>query len=197
MIHPHTTLKYISPERGYGVVATAFIPKGTIIYVTDPLEIFIPPDSPLLEHPTMGPIIAKFAIVEADGRRMISWDIAKHVNHCCHPNTLTTGFGFEIAIQDIHQNEEITDEYGMFNYSPGMRLVCHYSDCRQCLRSDDLARFYPQWDEIAKDAMSLIQQRPQPLFSFMDEETYNALCYYLQTGKGFKSASVYLQPTKE
>ena len=192
MIHPHTTLKYISPERGYGVVATQFIPKGTITYVVDPLEIFILPDNPLLEHPALGPIIAKFATVEADGRRMISWDIAKHVNHCCHPNSLSTGFGFEIAIRDIHQGEEITDEYGVFNYSPGMPLVCHQTDCRQCLRADDLARFYPQWDEQAKEAMALIGQRLQPLVPFMDTETYQMLCHYLETGEGFKSVSIYL-----
>ncbi len=43
MIHPHTKLKFINPEKGYGVVATQFIPKGTITWVFDPLDqVFTP-----------------------------------------------------------------------------------------------------------------------------------------------------------
>ena len=38
MIHPHTTLQFIGNEIGYGVVATAFIPAGTITWVLDKLD---------------------------------------------------------------------------------------------------------------------------------------------------------------
>jgi hypothetical protein len=39
MIHPHTCIRYVNPQIGYGVFATAFIPKGTIVYVKDDLEL--------------------------------------------------------------------------------------------------------------------------------------------------------------
>ncbi len=38
MIHPHTEIKFINKEVGYGVVATDFIPKGTITWVLDKLD---------------------------------------------------------------------------------------------------------------------------------------------------------------
>lgn len=38
MIHPKTELPYISKEVGYGVVATEFIPAGTITWIQDKLD---------------------------------------------------------------------------------------------------------------------------------------------------------------
>ncbi|MCB0801615.1 MAG: SET domain-containing protein-lysine N-methyltransferase, partial [Flavobacteriales bacterium] len=38
MIHPKTELKFISKEIGYGVVATEFIPAGTITWALDKLD---------------------------------------------------------------------------------------------------------------------------------------------------------------
>ena len=42
MLHPHTELRFVSPEIGYGIFATAFIPKGTITWVKDELDRIIP-----------------------------------------------------------------------------------------------------------------------------------------------------------
>ena len=39
MIHPKTELRFVNDDIGYGVFATEFIPKGTILYVKDELEI--------------------------------------------------------------------------------------------------------------------------------------------------------------
>ena len=38
MIHPKTELQFINKEIGYGVVATEFIPAGTITWVLDKLD---------------------------------------------------------------------------------------------------------------------------------------------------------------
>ena len=38
MIHPDTELRLVSPEVGYGVFATRFIPRGTLTWVLDPLD---------------------------------------------------------------------------------------------------------------------------------------------------------------
>jgi hypothetical protein len=38
MTHPKTELKLISNEIGYGVVATDFIPAGTITWALDKLD---------------------------------------------------------------------------------------------------------------------------------------------------------------
>ena len=56
MIHPSTELKYVSPEIGIGVVATEFIPKGTITWALDPLDQVFPPEEIL----NMKPFFRKF-----------------------------------------------------------------------------------------------------------------------------------------
>jgi hypothetical protein len=38
MIHPDTELRFINEKIGHGVVATKFIPKGTITWVLDKLD---------------------------------------------------------------------------------------------------------------------------------------------------------------
>ena len=45
MLHPHTELKFVSPDIGYGVFASSFIPKGTITWVKDELDRVIPKDN--------------------------------------------------------------------------------------------------------------------------------------------------------
>ena len=52
MIHPNTELKYISSEVGYGVVATEFIPAGTVTWILDKLDREFSP----LEFQEMAPI---------------------------------------------------------------------------------------------------------------------------------------------
>jgi hypothetical protein len=115
MIHPDTQLKWINVHTGWGVFATAFIPRGTIVYVQDALDIVITVDSPLLTDPRYRQWVDKYSVIEPNGNRVMCWDIAKYVNHCCHYNTLSTGYGFEIAVRDIYTDEELTDDYGLFN----------------------------------------------------------------------------------
>ena len=38
MLHPNPELRYLGPEIGSGVIATAPIPKGTITWVQDELD---------------------------------------------------------------------------------------------------------------------------------------------------------------
>jgi hypothetical protein len=38
MLHPHTELRFINEQIGYGVIATHFIPRGTVTWVRDDLD---------------------------------------------------------------------------------------------------------------------------------------------------------------
>ena len=115
MIHPNTELKLINEHIGYGVFATADIPEGTIVYVKDSLELIVSPTDYLMHSEAMKDVIEKYSYIDEKGNRIISWDFAKYVNHCCNCNTISTGYGFEMAIRDIQKGEQITDEYGIFN----------------------------------------------------------------------------------
>jgi hypothetical protein len=156
MIHPKTELKFINETVGYGVFATESIPEGTIVYVKDSLELVVSPTDYLLHNAEMQEVIEKYSYIDEQGNRIISWDFAKYVNHCCNCNTISTGYGFEIAIRDIAAGEQITDEYGIFNLEKEMSLVCGVSGCRKTIRPDDFDRYYQQWDEKIKKSISLL-----------------------------------------
>ena len=115
MIHPSTELRLVSPHVGYGVFASQPIPKGSLVYVQDPLDIKITPQQYQRLDETSRQLAEKYSFLDAKGNRILSWDAAKFVNHSCHPNTMSTAWGFEVALRDIEPGEEITDEYSLFN----------------------------------------------------------------------------------
>lgn len=187
MIHPCTELRLVSKEVGYGVFATAFIPKGTIVYIKDALEVVVKPDDPLRNDPRYSEIIEKYSYMEPNGNMVLSWDIAKFVNHCCNCNIISTGYGFEIAIRDIQADEEITDEYGLFNSGWEMDLVCKQPGCRKKLTSADLEDNFPIWDEKIQSAFRKFNEVSQPLLKYIDQETYTQLKKYLEKGEDYRS----------
>ena len=185
MIHPHTELRTVSPEIGVGVFATQLLPKGTIVYVKDPLEITIPPDHEMFSSPVFHQIIDTYAILDADGNYEISWDYAKYVNHCCHYNAICTSFGVDIAVRDILPGEQILEDYGMFNVTYPMKLVCTFEDCRNKVTAGDFEKLQDRWDEDAREALRHVRSVPQLLWSVMFSETQEILARYLDTGEGY------------
>jgi len=187
MIHPDTELRAVNPQIGLGVFATRFIPMGTITYADDALEIRIPGDSPLHDDPRYRPIIEKYAHLDENNVWTISWDIARYVNHCCHCNTITTAYGFEIAIRDIQPGEQITDEYALFEPNCEMELLCDHPDCRKRIRPDDIERYGDLWDAQIRAALAHFRHVPQPLLPYLEEPILSELNHYLETGEGYRS----------
>jgi hypothetical protein len=172
---------------GYGVFATAFIPKGTIVYIKDDMELVFKPDDPRRHDPLYKDIIEKYSYTEPNGNLVLSWDIAKFVNHCCNCNIISTGYRFEIAIRDIQAGEEITDEYGLFNSGWELDLVCTKPGCRMKLTPKDIEENYKKWDAVIKSSLENFTAIDQPLLKFMKEKTYSKLKNYLDTGKEYVS----------
>jgi len=187
MIHPKTELKLINPSIGYGVFATDFIPEGTIIYVKDSLELEISPTDFLLHSLEMQDVIEKYSYIDERGYRIISWDFAKYVNHCCNFNTISTGYGFEMAIRDIEKGEQITDEYGIFNLEYEMALDCGQVGCRKVVKPNDFDTHYAAWDEKIKAAMPKLFSVEQPLISLLSQEVRNQLDILFQFPEKYKS----------
>jgi uncharacterized protein len=187
VIHPHTELRFVSPEIGYGVFATEFIPKGTIVYIKDKLEIEIRPQSYLMLQDKYRKVIDKYSYTDERGTKIISWDIAKYVNHYCNRNTMSTGYSFEIAIRDIEAGEEITDEYGLLNIERDMMCGCGSNSCREVISANDIDRYHNEWDTHVKGALALLNDVNQPLMEFLDEKTERYLQRYLSTGKTYRS----------
>jgi hypothetical protein len=189
MIHPDTELKFVSPEVGYGIFATAFMPMGTIVYVEDPLDIKISAENALLQDDRYKGFIKKYSVRDRQGNYILCWDNAKYVNHCCQFNTISTGYDFEIAIRDIEAGEQITDEYGLFNLEEEIHLICNHSNCRGKVCSSDVDGYRTQWDEMIKGALRRLQHIPQPLMPHLDAITYGDLMNYLTTGENYRSVA--------
>ncbi|NJB86422.1 hypothetical protein GGR26_002190 [Lewinella marina] len=187
MIHPNTRLEYISDTIGYGVFATADIPEGTIVYVKDTLELVISPSDYVNHSPEMQEVVDKYSYIDENGNRIVSWDFAKYVNHCCDCNTISTGYGFEMAIRPIKAGEQITDEYGIFNLDVEMQLECSKPGCRKRIGPGDFDRHYREWDRKIRAAIPNLFQVEQPLLPFVASETRRELDALRRDPERYKS----------
>lgn len=187
MIHPSTELKFVDEKIGFGIFATEKILKGTIVYIKDSLEIEITPARFRKLDDQMKEVVEKYSYMDERGVRILSWDHAKYVNHKCDCNTMSTGYGFEIAVKDIEKGEEISDEYGLFNIPYEVDLSCNCKNCRKKLLPSDLEVYWESWDEKVKEALKNIDKVQQKLWSIIDEKTKNDLVGYLKGSRKYRS----------
>lgn len=188
MIHPNTEVRFVSKTIGHGVFATARIPKGTITFVQDPLDIKITPAGFAALDKSSQEIVEKYSFIDPQGIRIVSWDNAKYVNHSCDCNTMSTGYGFEIAIRDIEKGEELTDEYGLFNIPIEIPISCGCKNCRRALKPTDIETYYPIWDGLIKDALARVKKiKTQALWNVLDLETRTSLVDYLEGRAEYRS----------
>lgn len=190
MIHPATELRLVNAHIGYGVFATRRIPRGTITYVRDDLEIELTPRQFERLDESHRRIVERYSYIDPRGRRVVSWDHAKYVNHRCECNTMSTGYGFEIALRDIEAGEEITDEYGLFNLSEPMSVDCGCRQCRKVVRPGDITRLAAAWDRQVITALTALPGVEQPLWHLVDRRTRRALEGYLAGRLPYRSVAM-------
>jgi hypothetical protein len=176
MIHPDTHIHYLGAEIGHGVFATRPIPCGSIVYVQDALDIVITQHDSRLEDPRCTNTIARFSYLDENGNRVISWDVGRYVNHCCQANTLSTGWGFELAVRDIAAGEQITDDYRLYNYAlsnPAAMGEMHcpygFSACARSLALTDPEQLIREWDAILQGALTSLATVAQPLWPYLPD----------------------------
>lgn len=171
MIHPDTELRFINDVIGYGVVATKFIPKGTITWALDKLDRIFPPEQVLSLEPIYQRVLEKYTYRNHEGKHILCWDNARFVNHSFNSNCITTAYEFEIAVRDIHPGEELTDDYGYLNIEEPFEVLPEPGIDRRIVYPDDLLRHYKEWDEKLLSAFPLLLQVAQPLFGILSPET--------------------------
>ena len=175
MIHPDTRLKFISPEIGYGVVATRLIPKGTITWVFDPLDQVFTPEQIQRLDPVFQEKLHIYGYRDHVGNFILCWDNSRFVNHSFHSNCISTAYNFEIAVRDIHPGEELTDDYGYLNVTEPFRCLPEAGTARTMVMPDDLLHFSAEWDEKLKDAFKNFNNIPQPFLDFIDPKFKNTV----------------------
>jgi uncharacterized protein len=173
MIHPDTELRFVNEDIGHGVFATAFIPKGTIFWVLDPLDHLISADR-LEELPSPAVESAlKFMFRDREGRYVLCWDHERYVNHSFHPNTMLTPWEFEIAIKDIQPGDQITCDYGVLNIIEPFEPFAEDGARRSVVMPDDLANHHEDWDQLLAAAFPAILTVDQPLRSVLAEAIWD------------------------
>jgi hypothetical protein len=168
MIHPHTELKFISPEIGYGVVATKFIPKGTITWVFDPLDQVFAPEEVQQMAPAFREKVFIYSYRDHDGNFVLCWDNSRFVNHSFHSSCMSTPYNFEIAVRDIYPGEELTDDYGYLNVTEPFVCLPEPGTSRTMVMPDDLLNFHKQWDAQLEEAFKNFNKVAQPFLEFVD-----------------------------
>jgi len=168
MIHPSTELKFISPEKGIGVVATEFIPKGTITWALDPLDQVLTPHEVSHMKPFFRNFIDKYSYRDSEGNFVLCWDHGRFVNHSFRSNCMSTAYNFELAVRDIYPGEELTDDYGYLNLLEPFHALPEEGSSRTIVRPDDLLRYHEVWDEQLESAFRTFNMVAQPLCDLID-----------------------------
>jgi len=189
MMHPDTVMAKVNDKKGLGVIATKFIPKGTIVYAIDPIDTKVPLNSPLLDDPRYGDIVRRYGYATGPEGYVIGWDHSKYVNHSCAPNTISTGWGFEIAIKDIAEGEEVVDEYGLFNIESDLRCACGAPGCRGYISRNDWEALTPVWDSWVKDSLKQFEKVDQPMLKYINGPVVSEIKNYISTDKGYRSVT--------
>ncbi|MDW7690202.1 SET domain-containing protein [Flammeovirgaceae bacterium SG7u.111] len=174
MIHPKTELRFISNEVGYGVVATEFIPAGTITWVLDKLDREFSPQEFQDMEPIYQDILDYYTFRNNHGNYVLCWDNGRYVNHSFNSNCLTTAYDFEIAIRDIKPGEQLTDDYGYLNITQPFRGI-NEGTRRKVVYPDDLLKYYKVWDKKLLKVFGKIPQLTQPLKTLITGEVWREI----------------------
>lgn len=196
MMHPYTRLKWINDQKGFGVVATRFIPKGTITWVQDELDRVFQPEEPENFKSAAREQLEKYSFRNSKGAHILCWDIAKYINHSFKSNCLSTAYNFEVAVRDILINEELTDDYGYLNLSESF-VPEDEGVARKTVFPDDIPKFYKQWDKQLEPLFPVIEKLEQPLLDLLSEEVKTEI-KQVASGKQKMASTknLYFQPEK-
>ncbi|MEH6764646.1 MAG: SET domain-containing protein [Aequorivita antarctica] len=186
MIHPKTELRFISNEIGYGVVATEFLPAGTITWALDDLDREFTPSKLKKMNPLYQNILETYCYRNNKGNFVLCWDYGRYVNHSFKSNCISTAYDFEIAIRDIQPGEELTDDYGYLNVSEPFKGIDEGTR-RKTVYPDDLLNHYEAWDKQLIKNFSKIIKVEQPLKPLITTRLWNDITAIAEGKKEMKS----------
>ncbi len=186
MMHPFTEIQFISKEIGYGVVATQFIPKGTITWVQDELDQIYTPHQVARMQELSQQMIDKYSFRNNKGNFVLCWDISKYVNHSFRSNCLSTAYDFEVAVRDIYPGEELTDDYGYLNVTEAFKPKDEGTS-RSTVYPDDLLHYHKEWDTQLEETFRFIPGVNQPLMPLVSPSIQQKLNLILEGRKPLDS----------
>lgn len=162
VIHPDTELRRVGSQIGYGVAATAPIPRGTITWVRDDLDQCLDVETVSRLPEVLRVALKRYAYRDLDETYVLCWDHARFNNHSCQPACRTVG-DFDIAVRDIAAGEELTIEYAVINVLDVFDCRCGAEHCRGEVHSSDALRYGEAWDAEILAAVRRAPTIAQPL----------------------------------
>ncbi|MBX3102594.1 MAG: SET domain-containing protein [Bacteroidetes bacterium] len=185
MLHPHAELRHTgNPHIGWGVFATQLIPRGTITWVFDELDLVLSPAAlEAIHSPALQELARKYSYRDDQDRYVLSWDHAKYVNHSCNANTLSPVTSFEIAVRDIQPGEEITDDYGYLRLERAFTCGCGSTQCRGTVSPEDEQQLQEHWANLLAAPLKQMAAVPQPLLAYAHPEALQDIERYLSLAR--------------
>ena len=170
MLHPDTILKFINPDIGHGVFATNYIPKGTLTWVCNELDMLysLPEINAFNEDEKNARMTHCYR--NNKGQYVYSTDNARYVNHSSDPSCMLTAYQVEIAIRDIHPGDQLTVDYGTLNIIEPFECLPEPGIERCIIYPDDLLRYHEVWDKKLISAFKQYNRVTQPLSVLLTEE---------------------------
>jgi hypothetical protein len=110
-------------NKGKGLFAKEFIPKGTIIcFECNKCRVLsgIEPDK-MSEKEKED--MFNYAYRKKDGSFIAPCDETRYLNHSCNANILGADPGFDIVVRDIKKGEELTYDYR--DFYDDIKMQCH------------------------------------------------------------------------
>jgi hypothetical protein len=165
VMHPHTRLVMIDERTGWGVVATRPIPRGTVTWLLGGRDrVFSPAEWQALPDARRTPFLQKYTHVDAGGSRIVCWDHGSFENHSCRATCQGTAYGFEIAVRDLAEGEELRIDYApVMPREEVFACTCGEPSCRRNVSFVE-PRPEPDWPRDVGQALASIDDVPQELF---------------------------------
>jgi hypothetical protein len=180
VIHPQTKEQYFGDHRGTGIVATCFIPAGTLVWIPGPTDELLTYAEISAQSAERKAYLADYAYLTNAGTYIVSNDSARFVNHSCNANSLTiAGPEVSIAIRDIAAGEEMSEDYGLYYANGGFEnCACGSEYCRGYIASADIENCGDDWDRSILTALGQLRLVEQPLWPHLDRQLQHSLLHY-------------------
>ncbi|MBI4726484.1 SET domain-containing protein [candidate division TA06 bacterium] len=153
-------------NKGQGLFANKFIPRGTIVFF-ECRNCQVTPNSRFQKlSPGQKKKLLFHAYTVKDGLVVMPCGDSKYMNHCCDSNILDTGKGYDIVVRDIKKGQEATCDYRVFyDKEWGFKCACGSPNCCGILRCrHPLPRgVRALWDKKLKPAQKLVKKVSQLL----------------------------------
>ncbi len=167
MLHSDTEIRRVSNHTGFGVFASALIPRGTVTWVKDEFELVVTPERLAAMPAAYTPMVHHFCFRDAQGNFVLCWDFGRYMNHSCDPSTVGLGSICDIARRDIQPGEQLTCEYSLHNLPFEFDCSCGSPLCRGLIRAKDLPSLADTIDAKVKALVPEISRVRQPVFEFL------------------------------